>query len=407
MVSGIAFDLAAEGWRVTVIASQLRYDDERVRLPAREIVDGVEIRRVRTSRFGRGGMVGRTVDYLTFYATATWTLWRIVRKGDVVVIKTDPPLLSVVAGLAVRLRGALLVNWLQDLFPEVATSLGLARGRIGSVAVAMLRGLRNASLRRARMNVAIGERMAERLYTLGLAPERIRIIPNWADGALLRPIPHTANPLRALWGLEGAFVVGYSGNLGRAHEYQTMLGAMKRTLDQIAAPPGAPPIAWVFVGGGAQYKELQREVAALGSAQARFEPYQPLDKLAFSLSAADIHLVSLRPGLEGLIVPSKTYGIAAVSRPIVFIGDPDGEIARFIDRNRCGVTVAQGDDARLAQIVTELAMNQERCAEMGRNARAAFEQGLNRPVALAAWRMLLAEVTSSPLSTGSVDPRRG
>lgn len=400
MASGMAFGLAAEGRRVTVITSRLRYDDPHARLPARENVGGVEIVRVPTSRFGRGGMATRAIDYLTFYGSASWALWRLARKGDVVIVKTDPPMLSLVANLAVRLRGAVLVNWLQDLFPEVATDLGLARGPISRAALGVLRGLRNRSLRSARVNVAIGERMAERLRALGLPPERIRVIPNWADGAVLTSVPHTTNPAReAAWAHGNAFVVGYSGNLGRAHDYQTMLDAMTLIGEQLAPAGDASTIAWVFVGGGAHYEKLRHAVAARRIAPAYFEPYRPPDQLADSLSAIDVHLVSLHPALEGLVVPSKTYGIAAVGRPILFIGDPDGEIARFIDQARCGMTVMPGDAAALARIITDLSRDHERCAEMGRNARAAFEKGFDKPIALAAWQGLLAELVDRPLET--------
>jgi len=133
MVSDLAFALAAAGFDVQVVTSRLRYDDPAAELPGREAIAGVQVHRVRTTRFGRHLLPGRALDYLTFYLSAAWRLFRLLRRGDVVVAKTDPPLISVPVGWVAGLRGARLVNWLQDLFPEVAAALGirLARGTAG------------------------------------------------------------------------------------------------------------------------------------------------------------------------------------------------------------------------------------------------------------------------------------
>src|SRR5262249_35067625 len=190
-------------------------------LPARERVNRVSIYRVWTSRFGRTNLLGRTIDYVTFYISAAWCLWRLASAGDIVIAKTDPPMLSLVAGPVCRLRGARLVNWLQDIFPEVAEELGF-RGGAARAAFAMARRLRNRSLSRPAANVVVGERMAARLAALGIEKERIRIIANWADDNIA-PVRPATNQLRASWALQDRFVIGYSGNLGRAHETDTLL----------------------------------------------------------------------------------------------------------------------------------------------------------------------------------------
>lgn len=388
MLSELAFGLAAAGQDVRIVTSRQRYDDPAGALPAVETVAGVRVHRVATTRFGRARLPGRALDYLTFYLASAWRLWRIARPGDVVVAKTDPPLLSVVAAPVARLRGARLVNWLQDVFPEVAEALGVG-GRAGRPLFSALRRLRNRSLRAAQVNVVLGARMAETLRRQGVAGGRIRIVPNWADGTLITPIAPADNPLRAAWGLDGRFVVGYSGNLGRAHDLDTLTGAMVRVQ---ASPPGAdiPQVMFLFIGGGAKSGALQAEVARRRLVNVRFEPYQPRERLAESLSVADVHIVSLIPELEGLIVPSKVYGIAAAGRPIVYIGDPDGEIPRVLKAFDLGVTVRPGDAAGLARVLTDLAADPERGRAMGRRARALFEQRYDQPHAIAAWQDLLA-----------------
>jgi colanic acid biosynthesis glycosyl transferase WcaI len=386
LLSDLAFELAARGHGVHVVTSRQLCDRPDEGLPSSEYIDGVSVHRVWTSRFGRHDLAGRVFDYLTFYLVAAWRLARLVRRGHIVIAMTDPPMLSVMATPIARLRGALLVNWLQDVFPEVAEGLGVG-GQLAQFGYASLRGLRNHSLRRAAFNVVLGELMAARIASLGVASERIVIIPNWADGARIKPVASATNELRRTWGLDDRFVVGYSGNLGRAHEYATLLDAIQLVEQQASA--GGCGVEWLFIGGGALMQHFQMEVARRGLRSVQFRPYQRRSELALSLSAADVHLVSLRPELEGLIVPSKVYGIAAAGRLVVFIGANDGEIARFIVRHECGRIVAQGDGAGLAQTVLELAGDPVACRRMGENARKAFDAEFDRSIAVGRWEALL------------------
>jgi glycosyltransferase involved in cell wall biosynthesis len=407
MLSDLAFALAARGCEVAVIASRQRYDAPAGRLPARETIDGVATYRVWTSRFGRAGLLGRMVDYATFYLAAAWCLWRLARAGDVVIAKTDPPMLSVVAAPVCRSRKAKLVNWLQDIFPETAQVLGVG-GRMARVPFRLMRWLRGRSLKAAQMNVVLGRRMAERIACLGLSDRCIRILPNWADGANIAPIEPSANPRRGEWGLSDAFVVGYAGNLGRAHDVNTLLEAMAILEGAAKAAPAKDvaehggnggqrrPVVWLFIGSGALLDVLKAEVGRRRLTSVCFKPYQPKERLAESLSAADVHLVSLLPALEGLIVPSKVYGIAAAGRPIVFVGDEAGEIARLIAQHKCGLTVAMGDGAALAQTIADLAANPDLRRWMGERARQAFEAEFDKPIALARWEGLLQEVAATP-----------
>jgi colanic acid biosynthesis glycosyl transferase WcaI len=409
MLSDLAFELAQHGDSVSVITSRQLYDAPDARLPARETYRGVSIRRVATSRFGRKSSPGRAIDYLTFYVSSAWALWKIAREGDLVVAKTDPPLLGVVVGPIARLRRAMLVNWLQDIFPEVAEATGFARHRLARFAFRLLAALRNRSLRMAAANVVIGERMAARLEALAVSPSRIHFIPNWTDGSSIRPVDHAGNSLRAAWDLSGKFVVGYSGNLGRAHDYSTFLDAIElveaqntsKQLTNDNATAGAVPaygescpgIIWLFIGGGASFRALQVEVCRRGLTSVQFRDYQPRERLAESLSTADVHLISLSPGLEGLIVPSKYYGIAAAGRPAIFVGDENGEIAQILRNTGSGYSVRPGQGIALAELVAQLAENPARVREMGRNARTAFDQRYDQRWAMASWAALLDKIS--------------
>jgi len=346
MLSDLAFGLAEndEDKQIHIVTSQQRYDDPSAKLPAYEQINQVHIHRVKTTQFGRQNLIGRAGDYLSFYLSAAIKLLKLTKKGDTLVAKTDPPLISVIAATVAKLKKAHLVNWLQDLFPEVAAELGikLATGIIFKI----LKGIRNKTLKQAKMNVVIGELMAERLRKEGIPEQQITVIHNWADGEQIKPVPHQQNPLRKQWGLEDKFVVGYSGNLGRSHDFSTILAAAEALKDN-------PAIMFLFIGGGAQLPDIQQHCQEKGLTHVLFKPYQPREKLDQSLSVSDLHLISLKPELEGLIVPSKFYGVLAAGRPVIFIGDNAGELAGIIKREKCGQSVEQNVSEQLVAAIKE------------------------------------------------------
>ena len=383
ILTDLAFHLAQKGDTVSVITSRLFYEDPTAILPSSEYINGVHVRRIATTRFGRDRLLGRALDYVSFHFSAGWAAWRTVRRGDILVAKTDPPLISVVAMAVARLRGARLVNWIQDVFPEVATTLGvgIGQGLLGTVSAAM----RDASLRAARCNVVLGERMADLLVQRGIARERIVTIPNWADDVVIVPIISAVNELAADWGLTGKFVVGYSGNLGRVHEFGTILDAARILKDDSR-------IVFLFVGSGAQSEAVKREVAERNLRNFVFRPYQPRERLSWSLGASNLHLVSLRPDMEGLIVPSKFYGVAAAGRPVAFVGDKNGEIAQIVRRHDCGASFAVGDAGGLASYIRKLADEPEEAARLGTNARAALDANYSQAKAMQKWEIMLSTI---------------
>lgn len=387
LMTDLAGELSSRGWQVTMVGSNQRYDDPSARMPTSDRWRGVDIVRIGTTRFGRGSLWGRAIDYLGFYLRLPFALARVLRPGDVLVAKTDPPMLGVFAGPIARLRGARTVNWLQDLFPEIAVALG--QPKLPSAFTSVLRRLRNRACRKSAMNVAIGERMGELLASGGVPLDRITVVPNWSHEDAIRPLAPQDSRLRARLGLQDRFVVGYSGNLGRAHEWQPLFDAA-RLLSQ-----RPEPISLLVGGGGHGYDALMREAASVGLDNIHFQPHHPMEYLSDSMAAADVHLVSLRPELEGLIVPSKFYGIAAAARPIVFIGDSCGEIARLVVQNDCGVAVPAARGDLLAQAILDLAAEPERVRRLGENARRLLESRFSRSAAHERWHHLLVAVSGA------------
>jgi len=225
--------------------------------------------------------------------------------------------------------------------------------------------------------------MARKVESLGAPAARVHVIPNWCNDDVIQPVAQSENPLRQSWGLVGQFVLGYSGNLGRAHEFQTVLAAAERLRNE-------PHFIFLMIGGGKRFEELARAVKRRGLARSfRFIPYQEQKLLSHSLAVADAHWLSLNPKLEGLIVPSKFYGIAAVAKPIIVIGDKDGEIAQLVQQHGCGIVITPGNADALVDALRLLSNAPETISEMGRRARAMLDGHFTRQQALQRWSRLL------------------
>ena len=383
LLSDLAFRLAAQGLSVSVVTSRQLYGNANAALESEEVIGGVHVHRVATFNRGRARLSGRALDYASFHVAAGLALLRHLKRGDVVVAKTDPPLLSVGVSRVARLKGAVLVNWLQDLFPEVAAVLtpGLLPERLHRGLLAA----RDSSLRRAAINVVLSPGMRQQLVARGIDGQRIRIVPNWADTSSLTPRPTEESTIRRALGLSRRFVIGYSGNLGRAHEFETLLDTATRLKDD-------PQFAFLITGAGAKAQGLQRAVAAAGLGSFVFQDYQPPERLADSLAAADVHLVSLLPALEGLIVPSKLYGILAAGRPTVFIGSVSGDVATVIQEHGCGIAVGVGDSEKLAATLRLWRNNLAHVRQMGENGRRLALERYGAGQSVASWNAFLTEI---------------
>lgn len=371
-------DLVRSGDAVSVIASQGTYLGTE-RLPARELREGVQVVRPWATSLGKATKLHRMSDYLSFWATGILAVARAERP-DVILTLTTPPMIAAGAVSVGALRGIPVVSWVQDVYPEVAAAFGVVSET--APVYRALHALAAATHRGTTRIVALSDGMAARLARQGAAPERLRVVQNWADGRLIRPIAHGENPFRAEHGLADRFVLTYSGNLGEGHDVATFVEAA-RLLRQTR-----PEALLLFVGEGSRKGEAER--LARGLDNVRFLPYQPKERLAESLSAADVHLISLRADLDGLLVPSKLYGALASGRPICYVGPAGCEVAGMIRRADLGWEGRPGDASALAGAVVRLA-EPERWASAGRAARALFDAEFDRPHAVRRWRQVLAE----------------
>ncbi len=367
----------AEDFDVTVVTGRLRGRPE---LPTRETRNGVKIVRVESTAYDRSNLFRRSLNYVTYLVAAPRTALAEPRP-DVVVCGTDPPIIGNVALAIARRHRAPLVVISEDVFPEVAVALHRLENR---PLVKLLRVLVAKYLRRADRIIAIGEVMRRRLEAKGAPPDRLRVIPNWADVSAIAPQPKV-NPWSVDQRITNRFVVMHSGNVGHAQDLDSLIRAttLLRDLDDLLV---------LVVGTGARRSELAELRDVLEADKVEFLEFQPRDLLPQTLAAADVHVVGLARGLGGYVVPSRIYGVLAAGRPVIVAAEDESETAQLVREADCGVVVRPGDPLGLAETIRAFHDGDYDLAAMGRRAREYAESTADRSLAVARYREVLEEV---------------
>lgn len=384
-VARIAEDLATDR-DVSVITR--RTSGERGEVNGRPAIIGL-----RPPQRGRPSLVVRAVDGLRFAAAACVHLLRHGRRGDTIVVVSNPPLLPHLVAVAARVRRASLVVLVHDVYPEVLAELGYV-DRQGYV----MRMLTRAALRlqqRAAVTVVLGRDMQRRLERRRGAEEyrggehrghgEIRIIANWADVEGIRPDSAAGADVRRRWGLSDQFVVLFAGNMGRTHDPDIVLAAAEVLKDDAG-------VQFVLVGRGARFQQVARSIADRKLANVRLLPACPPGELPAYLNAADVYVIPMRAGTAGLSVPSRLYNAMAAGCPVVAVADSDSELSLVVAETGAGMVVTPGDAAALVAALLQLRDAPEERASMGRAARAAAEAHYTRDHARRAWNELMQSV---------------
>jgi len=370
LLTDLAEGLAARGWPVHVIAAGSEPGPRH----------GVEIHRTGDGE-QHHGLLSRAGNYWRFSRHARRKLAALARPGDLIVPMTDPPMLGPRITAAARRRGAAVLPWIQDIYPDIVTA---HMGVLAGLFLWPLRLQRNAAWRSARCCVTVGEEMARTIARQVGPAGQVAVVPNWAPRELQVEADDAAVAARrAAWGVAGKFIVAYSGNLGRVHEFATILDAAGRL-------QARSDLVFLFIGTGARFDEVRAAARRRGLDNVRFLPPAPREQLAASLAAADVQLVTLKPGFAGLVYPSKLAGALAAGRPVLFVGQPDGEIARLLARGQCGETAPPADGARMADILERWRTDAELRRQLGRCARHAYERHFAFGAALQHWSEILA-----------------
>jgi len=334
--SDLAAGLAKHGHAVTVLASCRGYDDPTVKFPRCEMWRGVTVIRIPCSGFGKQAKWRRAFDFATFMVMCFARLVRLP-KFDVVVAMTSPPLICLLARLFVRIKGGACILWILDLNPDEAVAAGWLRA--GSMTWKALDAMLRFSLRAADAIIVLDRFMEQRLMRKGIPESRLLVIPPWSHNHAVQYDHQGRLEFRAQHGLTEKYVVMYSGNHSPCHSLDTLLEAAGRLADH-------PEIVFCFVGGGSEFRKPATFARDRRLTNIRCLPYQPLDRLAASLSAADCHVLVMGNEFVGILHPCKVYNVLAVRAPFLYIGPPESHIADIISQIGAGphaVGAAQGD----------------------------------------------------------------
>jgi colanic acid biosynthesis glycosyl transferase WcaI len=344
--------------------------------------NGVHIVRASGSTLDPKPFIGRATNYVSYFASAV-VKGLAIRKPDVVVALTDPPIIGLAALATASKAGAPFVFLCEDIFPEVAT---LLEDFHSDTVNAALTRVNRFLVRKAARIIALGDTMKRRLVEgKGADPSKVTVIHNWADCRAVAPGAR-ANAFARQHGLVDRFVVLHAGNIGLSQDLEIVLHAASQLR-------GRPDVVFVFVGDGAKKRDLQDMATRRDLRNVMFLPFQPREMMDQSYATADVALVSLKRGLAGVIVPSKIYNVLASGRPCIAAVEQDCEVADIINRHDCGFVIAPGDASALQARTLDLADDRERSVAMGARARCAALH-FDRPRQVAAYDALLGEVAS-------------
>jgi colanic acid biosynthesis glycosyl transferase WcaI len=360
-----AAEMARRGWRVIVLTSREGYDDPSVRYLSRETLDGVTIYRLPWSSFGKQSILIRLVGGFSFVLQA---IIRGLRLGsiDAILVSTSPPVASLAALGIAGLRRTAIKFWVMDINPDQMIALGRVGPR--SLPARLLDWLNRRVLAKATDVIVLDHFMAERVNAKLPVANKLSVIPPWPLEDALQPVPHAENPFRAAHGLNGKVVVMYSGNHGPSHPFSTILQAAARLRHESR-------LVFMFIGGGTG----KRDVEAAGLPNVRSLPYQPLSMLRYSLSAADVHLVTVGDEVVGIVHPSKVYGAMAVARPILLLGPSKSHVGELLEGESIGWAVRHGDvDGAVRLLKSILELPSEQLQEIGRRAREMISARLSK-----------------------------
>jgi len=363
-LTGVAEGLASH-FDVHVLCSQPTYAARGSLAPWRETYRNVHIERCPGTTLNKDVLILRLANVLTISLSLFLRALQRIRRSDVVIVVTNPPLLPFVIATACRLRGAKCILRVDDVYPEALTATGLARP--GSIAVRALSWMTKRLYQRVDQIVVLGRDMEQLARgKLGRSAQRIAVIPNWADVNLVAPTAKTNSVLLHELGLTDKFIVQCAGNMGRVQGVETMLKAAELMTDE-------ENVHFLFIGAGAERRWMESEVQRKQLHNVTLLDQRPRSDQPNFLNACDVAMVSLLPGMTGAGVPSRLYNIMAAGKPVIAITSPDSEVSLVVQEEQIGWGVPPDQPEKLAEVIRKAKVDPEALPMMGKRARAVAE----------------------------------
>lgn len=326
-LTDLAVGLAREGHEVTVVASDRGYDNPSQRFPRRETWNGIRIIRIPSLALGKETRWRRALSFASFLINCSLRLL-LLPRFDVVVALTSPPLISFLGALFVRIKGGKFFFWVMDLNPDEAIAAGWLKEH--SLTAKVLKRLLRYSLLNAERVIALDSFMKRRIVAKGVPEESVTVLPPWAHDDTVRFDREGREAFRRQHNLEESFVVMYAGNHSPCHPLDTLMEAARllstKVTDRVSSDKD---IVFCFVGGGSEQKKVRDFATRHSLGNIRCLPYQPFDRLAASLSAADLHAVVMGDEFVGIVHPCKLYNILTIGSPFLYIGPTPSHVSEI------------------------------------------------------------------------------
>jgi glycosyltransferase involved in cell wall biosynthesis len=381
LIQELATQLRRQNIEVNVFTGQPGYAFQQQKASASETIDGVSIRRSRSSQLWSNRIRGKAINGILFCLRAGLHLLKSARKNDVLLLTTAPPFLSIAGYVANLLFGTPYVCLVYDLYPDAAIELGLLTPN--HLITKLWDKINSLVWNRSQSLIVLNDTMKTRITDRhSQLADKISVIHNWADADWIKPITKQENWFARQHGIDKKFTVLYSGNLGRCHDVETILGAIELLKDEA--------IQFVFIGAGAKQQSCRQTISERGLNNCLFLPYQDKENLPYSLTACDLALVSIAPGLEGVVAPSKLYGIMAAGVAIAAICQPHSYLRDLFDRANCGVCFDNNDSQSLATFISSAATNSTQIESMGKAARRYMKRNFTPEIIAREYSLVLA-----------------
>jgi colanic acid biosynthesis glycosyl transferase WcaI len=372
-IADVALELARRGnakgnYNIRVYASARGFENPSTIYPRRQTLGHADIRRFPFASFGKKSMPLRILGTALFMTQAFFAALFTPRLAGIF-FSTSPPLIGLPMSIAAIIRRVPTVYWAMDLNPDQLIALGKIKPN--SLIARLLESVNRFILKRSTSIVALDRFMADRLAARNIPRSKIAVIPPWPHEDKIQSTD-AENPFRTRHNLTGKFVIMYSGNHSPSNPLTTILDAVVQLKDD-------PTLRFLFVGGGSGKKEVEQYILKYDLTNALSLPYQPMEDLKHSLSAADVHIVSLGQNMVGIIHPCKIYGAMAASRPILFLGPNPSHISDLLDQHEIGIPITHGDiPATLTAIRRLREMPPTQLQSMGQTAQTVLEQSLSQ-----------------------------
>ena len=384
LLTELAEDLISYGYNIKVLTAKPSYYKNKEKYSKEEIYRGIDIYRVSATKFNKNMMIGRLCNFLSYFISVSFKLLFSKNKYPLLIV-SNPPFLPLLGFLLKKVKNRRYIYLVHDIYPDIAIRLGYLKKN--SIIVKIWYQIHYRILKKAEEIIVLGDFMVEKLKEKypDLDNNKFKIIHNWADEKKILPIKKEENWFVKKHHLSNKIVILYSGNIGLFQDLKSIIKTAERLKNH-------DDILFLFIGDGGGLKELKKIAKENNLTNVKFLPYQLKKDLSYSLSAADISIVTMEKGIEGLAVPSKLYGILASGRAVLGLVGKNCEVAEIIKGAKCGYRIEQGDVDGLVEKIKYIYENPEILKIMGENSRKYFEKHFTRSQMTRKYYKILEEI---------------